>query len=68
MKRHVDEEYEVTKSEILEIVKQKYMESKGNEFDQRTHCGDALGDGKKVKSIGLQSFDVCFRENHGIYL
>ena len=58
LKRHVDEEHEVTKSEISEMIKEKHMQSKGNVFAQLTHHTDTLGNGKKAQSIGLQSLDI----------
>ena len=66
--RHVDAEFDLMKSEIAEVVKEKNTQSQGNSFAQLTHVGATLASRKKVQSIWSHLVDNIFRENHKIYL
>ena len=68
LKRHVDAEYNLMKSEIASVIKEKCAQSEGNTFSQLTHYRSILVSGKKLQSIGLQFVHKSFRKNNVIFL
>ena len=57
LQTHVDDKYDLMKSKIAVVVKDKYAKSQGNSFAKLTYDGATLVNENKAKSIGSQVVD-----------
>ena len=53
LKKYIEAEYELMRSEIKSLVAAKHKASRGNAFAQLLHDGATLENGSKVEAIGM---------------